>query len=1008
MSTLLTILDHRFTRQYINPSDIRQLFSPLLTVDRYKNDVFLEKPLERQSRMREIAKKSLVIMIKSSIGIFYLATIETGIIKTMIDLMKLSDKISGVQWSRKVMFDVLEDVLGLSNKGGTQVIHEPNLMVHHICVVLMAFIKNGLLWCLVDVGMRSNIDLAPRARALLVQLQNLSSKYLPPSLFSNNCSIPKVINDAMMFNTANNSESDNPSYKHKSKLEVALQRNWANMMVSELSEVDLRYDVADDSYDVNNHEDNDVVSPNLICHRLGPEFDLNSTFIRYRYMMDRDIPSLMFQDRIPYHHHRDTFGTDKHTYAHNFESFSFKSQKRSILESLKYNQNASYTETVILSMLKQTKVILTKDFMLWDMNAVWKVLNGPLWYVDNLQSAFKTKFIKRLLQYLKPSRQFFSQLKWSITTIRHAQCACQLFRLLISTDDGCKNQHFQELILELFECLKDQINANLKKRRPNLSHQPFSRSSIRYTLSRVYLILVGILSESERGINFFQQHHMLAFLFPLTRKEITDHDMDKNRIVGPNDYLLRLIATNLDYAVSDDFRMLYPQWMSSGSYYLRKCLITHLELLYRAQMPKFDEWSINVLAVILKDKEQRLALTALKVLEKINLSQHSIKSSQYLIDLIYTQPTDSIIGIYGQFLFIKMLSTKQGFEFLKSTGWLNKKRESWSNLFHQRYTNMLETALVHSVSSTATLHQEKDKQNSDMDENKTTETSVSNSNSNSKHEELEWLPYHLVHENRSDEDELYHEYLTQFPWSITIKIVRASGQEIEVSTDTFFDYNCFYYKNDNKSPISLGPGIHGIILDKTGCSKPLSIDKNSRIKLILNIGHETLDDLYNLKSLSKTVSMIESKQYKTCSIIHEDQTYFFFEPHQHLSRVFFSLKEIQKSHSLVRPLPHFYGELCKTKDGCQHINKNKSFKNDIEKFINNVHNAYKNMNNPNILNNNSDNNLELRSCLWAIGMIGSSINGLNLLLQFKNDESININIIDDICILTQESPTLSI
>ena len=38
---------------------------------------------------------------------------------------------------------------------------------------------------------------------------------------------------------------------------------------------------------------------------------------------------------------------------------------------------------------------------------------------------------------------------------------------------------------------------------------------------------------------------MRAFLFPLTRKEVTDYKMDKHRVVGPNDYLLRLIATNL-------------------------------------------------------------------------------------------------------------------------------------------------------------------------------------------------------------------------------------------------------------------------------------------------------------------------------------------------------------------------------------------------------------------------------------------------------------------------------
>merc|ERR1719361_1510962 len=118
--------------------------------------------------------------------------------------------------------------------------------------------------------------------------------------------------------------------------------------------------------------DEDQVSASTICHRLGPEFDLNSTFIRYRYMMDRDIPAMMFQDRIPYHAHRvmdDRYGMD------HFEQFSFKSQKKNILESLKNDQNEGYTQHVIGEMLNKTQVVLTKDFMYWKMDHVWKVLN---------------------------------------------------------------------------------------------------------------------------------------------------------------------------------------------------------------------------------------------------------------------------------------------------------------------------------------------------------------------------------------------------------------------------------------------------------------------------------------------------------------------------------------------------------------------------------------------------------------------------------------------------------
>ncbi len=108
--------------------------------------------------------------------------------------------------------------------------------------------------------------------------------------------------------------------------------------------------------------------------------------------MSRDIPaSLMFQDRIPYHAHQsDLTGND------GFSAFSFKSQNTVILENLKSDQNASFGEVDIYAMLKKSQVINTKDFMMWNMDVVWKVLNGPLWHLPSLMTTMKSKFVKVL------------------------------------------------------------------------------------------------------------------------------------------------------------------------------------------------------------------------------------------------------------------------------------------------------------------------------------------------------------------------------------------------------------------------------------------------------------------------------------------------------------------------------------------------------------------------------------------------------------------------------------
>lgn len=217
----------------------------------------------------------------------------------MVDLLKLPNAMAGIQWARHQMMDVLEHaLLPLSDSSKLERIRGPNLMVNYVCLILMALIRNDLIECLVDVGMRSDLVLAPRARTLLQRIQFLSAKYLPPSICSRICSIETVMRDAATFESAHK--------LHRSNLEVTVQRNFANMMISELTE-DANADLDGDDEPFNRNtpprlEDDDsddddaeliLINPQRVCHGLGPQFDLNSTFIRYRYMLDRDIPSTM-------------------------------------------------------------------------------------------------------------------------------------------------------------------------------------------------------------------------------------------------------------------------------------------------------------------------------------------------------------------------------------------------------------------------------------------------------------------------------------------------------------------------------------------------------------------------------------------------------------------------------------------------------------------------------------------------------------------------------------------
>merc|ERR1740123_1518214 len=131
--------------------------------------------------------------------------------------------------------------------------------------------------------------------------------------------------------------------------------------------------------------------------------------------------------------------------------------------------------------------------------------------------------------------------------------------------------------------------------------------------------------------------------------------------------------------------------------------------------------------------------------------------------------------------------------------------------------------------------------------------SVSSRDNVERSEMEEWLPYHLIYENRSDEEELYAEYTSHFPWSLSVTIIYENGSEEALQIDTFWDYNCFVYKESATSPLSLGAGICGIICDENGCAKSKLISDKCKIKIALNIGKKCLNEVFERKSLSKIV-----------------------------------------------------------------------------------------------------------------------------------------------------------
>eukprot|EP01084_Bolivina_argentea_P098162 176439_1 len=951
---ILILLDNPSCRKYIPMTYVEQLLSPFIDIPvstRLLND--------KKDKVREITENILIAMLNSPTGLLYLTGDHSNnkkrpILRILIDIMKLPNNVSSMQWSRNCLFNILETLLlplsQLNDHNCT------NLILNKIVLIVISFIKNGLIECLADVVKRSDLDMTVRSRILLQQIQFLSTISLPIKNY---------------LTTKQKQILLSISKKIELNLENIIQHTVAEIIDNNSMEKQQK------------HEEKKQYKEmflETICERLGTVCDLNSCFIRY----------------------------------HDIVSDNRKSQ--STQPTLQNTVITQKSRKEILNLIKKSNVIYTNDFMLRDMNIVLKILNEAiLWSEAHFKHVLKeTKFFKILVGYLKPSRQSFSCIHWNVVNIIHAKCAIQLFRVLLRYNEEGEFKRFDELIKEIFDYLKKQIehnltsynsigNVNVTKRKAK-SDCLFTPYLMNNTLTRTYMILIGILTETKTGLKYFQKHNMFAFLFSIITKEINQYGV--NRKHSPNGYLYREIAINLDYTYCQTARLLFCQWLIKGSYCLRKALLNHLETLivYRKKIPDFNEWIIQMLISLLKcenkmkHQDTASVLHATQLLEKmICLLDNHTESQQFLNALIETQPSDSIIGNYGQFLFVKMLSTCKGFQYLQSINWLENKRVSWKSQMHTKYTVILETALK---ITEANFSGKMECINDENEDEYKSEDKMDQKSDFKQSENVLSLYEHLIYENKAMKENANVEYLMRFPWILTAEIMYGSGSTETVQTDCFFDFNFCYYKEDTVEPISLGPCINGLILSRSTVYK---VTSGNTIKITINIGDRCLNKLYNNELLIKSLPVNNFKKCRlnnmSYSMINEGKIFCFFDENV-LSRIVVSFKNCRKNkiHCIVKPLPHLYGELAQTNEGSKYMLSHNEFNNDLKEFIMTVHNACIQTDD----NYSMDNILNLKSCLWALGTVGSSETGLKLLYTLSD------NIINDINVLCQQSPILSI
>lgn len=489
-----------------------------------------------------------------------------------------------------------------------------------------------------------------------------------------------------------------------------------------------------------------------------------------------------------------------------------------------------------------------KEYKQWDFEVCLSLLSGPLSSQAALASTLsKTKFIKRLLSFLKPSKNFFSDLPWSMSNMIYIKVGVQVFRVMLAHQEGREYQFFNELVDEIIVvvCAEiDRVNngggqqaaeeGGRRKTKLGLTKQHSNASSVRTArlphsatdtkLCREYFTFLGIMSESKAGRAMLDRKPQLYQAFSQISKTPSLY------------YIARLVIYNLSYQHSKT-RELFKHWLEEGKLPVRLMIISQLRLILRTLNhldPKNNsgaQWAISRLIVqlnpdIKQPNDEECALCALSVLEE------ACQKQLYLDMLIALKPNFDLVGDAAHNLQISFLATPAGFDLLNSSNWIETQLKRWrpDGGGNQRYVEALENALNSALNAQSTS-------------SSTTHTNHSSTSNNEGLPVTSPSSYYQIGQPgsqpwakmvglRQKEDEFYFKKLHQLPWIIKVQVINHKGRAMSLIIGADLQ-TCYANKLEGEG---MRTHVVGTVLDMNGNPQSKRIDGNSTIKARISVG----------------------------------------------------------------------------------------------------------------------------------------------------------------------------
>ena len=105
------------------------------------------------------------------------------------------------------------------------------------------------------------------------------------------------------------------------------------------------------------------------------------------------------------------------------------------------------------SLLVETQVVSSANYLKWKWELINGIIEGPLQNPKRLEEAKSTKFLKRLIGFYRPFKYRFSDARNTKPNQRYVRTGCALMKGLLKTSEGVQYLVENKLLRQLAECL---------------------------------------------------------------------------------------------------------------------------------------------------------------------------------------------------------------------------------------------------------------------------------------------------------------------------------------------------------------------------------------------------------------------------------------------------------------------------------------------------------------------------------------------------------------------------